>query len=180
VSDDGSLNIWSLADRERLVQFEVKAAALCQALVYCNDTLFQTVTRYVRTSSKLATPLIMVGYADGSARLYDIDKKNIIYKIRPLNHSVTAINHCKNCKFLKLKGPKTTFFKNVIHSLIWLSFVELGKLILKIYAGLVQKMLDWGVMTGQSTSTREKKSVDEKNIFKILKLILGRFSFSFF
>jgi WD40 repeat protein len=25
VSDDGSLNIWSLSDRERLVQFEVKA-----------------------------------------------------------------------------------------------------------------------------------------------------------
>jgi hypothetical protein len=35
-------------------------------------------------------------------------------------------------------------------------------------------------MIGQSTSITEKKPEDQKNIFNIFLLILGRFSFSFF
>ena len=100
VSEDGSLNIWSLSDRERIVQFEVKTPALCQALVYCDDKLFQSISKYAisRKTSK-NNPLVIVGYEDGSIRLYDIDKKNIIYKMKPINSAVTAINHCRNCKF---------------------------------------------------------------------------------
>jgi hypothetical protein len=77
---------------------------------------------------------------------------------------------------------KTDFFQEDSTPLnLVYSFVELDKLYLKIkYAGLGQKLSGWGAMIGQSTSIREKKSVDQTNIFKVFQLILGRISFSFF
>ncbi|CAF0967584.1 unnamed protein product [Brachionus calyciflorus] len=89
VSDDGSLNIWSVTDRERVVQFEVKTPALCQSIIKYDPKIFKN----SKISNK--SKLILVGYSDGSIRLYDIDKKNILNKLKPFNQSVTYMNHCE-------------------------------------------------------------------------------------
>ena len=42
-----------------------------------------------------------MGYADGSIRLFDIDKKNIVGKLQPFNKAeISALNHCKNSSIL--------------------------------------------------------------------------------
>jgi WD40 repeat protein len=99
-SDDGSLNIWSLTDRERVVQFEVKSAALCQTLIEChNNKHMQKNSKYGKqVNCKL--PLVAVGYADGKLRIFDIDKKNIVDKLQPLTHELTCIKYCKNSSII--------------------------------------------------------------------------------
>lgn len=102
-SDDGSLCIWSLMDRERVVQFEVKPAATCQTLIENNagtcrlmKNLFKHVSKQV---GQQANPLVVVGYFDGSVRVFDIDRKCIANKIKPLNTEITAINYCHHSKY---------------------------------------------------------------------------------
>lgn len=99
VSDDGSLSVWSINDRERIVQFEVKSKAICQAMINCDAKLFQKITKYMKiTSAK--NQLLASGYSDGSVRLYDIQKKNIVSKMQVLGHEITALNYCKNSMYL--------------------------------------------------------------------------------
>jgi hypothetical protein len=83
--------------------------------------------------------------------------------------------------------PTPTFFKNDLHTLIWSSFVKLDKFYLNICRTRSETVRlgsydrpKWGAMIDQSTSITEKKPEDQKNIFNIFRLILGRFFFSFF
>lgn len=50
-----------------------------------------------KLSSSVINPLVMVGYQDGSLRVFDIDKKNIVFKVTPSSSAVTAITHLRNC-----------------------------------------------------------------------------------
>jgi WD repeat-containing protein 90 len=96
-SDDGSVNIWSMFDRERLVQFEVKSiSATCQTLLpFENNKILQKLIKYIKTANN-KTPLIIVGYSDGSVRIFDIDRKCIATKLKPFSDEITSINYCKN------------------------------------------------------------------------------------
>lgn len=89
VSDDGCLNLWSIKDRERLIQFEVKVSALCQALVRLDGKSFKNKNIPEKGS------MVIVGYADGSIRLYSIEQKNIISKFKPFARSITSITFCE-------------------------------------------------------------------------------------
>lgn len=89
VSDDGCLNLWSIKDRERLIQFEVKVAALCQTQVKLDGKSFKN-----KNIPDKGT-MVIVGYADGSIRLYSIEKKNIISKIKVFSKSITSIAFCE-------------------------------------------------------------------------------------
>jgi hypothetical protein len=102
VSNDGSLNIWSITDRERLIQFEVKSPAICQTLVSCE--LFHKFSKNSKTMNS-KNPFILVGYSDGYIRLFDIEKKNLIAKLKPFNHEITFLSYCKNTSFV-LVGSK--------------------------------------------------------------------------
>jgi hypothetical protein len=108
-SDDGSVNIWSLKDRERIVQFEVKSvSATCQTLLlFENNKNLQKLVKYIKTASN-KTPFILVGYSDGSVRIFDIDRKCIVSKLKPLADAITSINYCKNSKL----NSKYVFTKN--------------------------------------------------------------------
>jgi WD40 repeat protein len=108
-SDDGSVNIWSLKDRERIVQFEVKSvSATCQTLLlFENNKNLQKLVKYIKTASN-KTPFILVGYSDGSVRIFDIDRKCIVSKLKPLADAITSINYCKNSKL----NSKYAFTKN--------------------------------------------------------------------
>ena len=101
-SYDGSLCVWSLSERERLVQFEVKSAATCQTLLDFSESQAKLFPKLTKNSSKRPKyPLIVVGYADGSIRIFDLDKKNIACKIQTFNKSeITCLNHCKNSAIL--------------------------------------------------------------------------------
>ena len=101
-SDDGSVCIWSLQDRERLVQFEVKSAAKCQAIIehttkHCNS--MPSIFKHFKSAS-IKTPPLVIGYADGTVRVFDIEKKCIVHKLKPFSDEVTRISHCKNSKSL--------------------------------------------------------------------------------
>lgn len=98
VSDDGSLNIWSINDRERLIQFEVKSQAICQTLV-SREILQKSLSKYSK-NLKEKNPFILVGYSDGYIRLFDIDKKILISKLKPFNHEISFVSHCKNTSFI--------------------------------------------------------------------------------
>ena len=101
-SDDGSLCIWSLADRERVVQFEVKPAATCQTLIENTPSSNKLLKNLFKQSGKKAydqaSPLVAVGYFDGSVRVFDIDRKCIVKKTKPLNTEITAIDYCNNSR----------------------------------------------------------------------------------
>lgn len=101
-SCDGSLCIWSLNDRERVVQFEVSTPATCQTLINFSESNSKLFSKITKTSNKTSrNPLIVVGYAEGSIRIYDLDKKNIACKIQPFNKfGITCLNHCKNSNIL--------------------------------------------------------------------------------
>lgn len=100
VGDDGSLIIWSSQDGERIFQVDEKPLqAICQSLLYLSDErLFKSVAKYSKTSNSDSFPLILVGYSDGSVRLYDIDKRVRISKLIVANSPITCLNHCEKSK----------------------------------------------------------------------------------
>jgi len=102
-SDDGTLCIWSFEDRERLVQFEVKSAsATCQTLIESSPANMKALITVFRHQAKHAamggSPLVVVAYSDGSVRIFDVDRKCIIGKIKALNEEITAVNYCQKSK----------------------------------------------------------------------------------
>jgi hypothetical protein len=51
--------------------------------------------------NKSKNPLVIVGYSDGTVRVFDIDKANIVCKMHPLGSDVTAIESFENSNKLK-------------------------------------------------------------------------------
>ena len=102
-SDDGSVNIWSLKDRERIVQFEVKSvSATCQTLLsYENNRSLQKLIKFIKTANN-KTPFVIVGYSDGSIRIFDIDRKCIASKLKAFADEITSINYFKKSKYIYL------------------------------------------------------------------------------
>ena len=99
VSEDGSLCIWSLNDRERIVQFEVtKSAAVCQSMIERTPGNLQMLNKVFKQSFGGESPLVLVGYSDGSVRVFDVDRKCIVNKIKAMNEDITSINYCQNSK----------------------------------------------------------------------------------
>ena len=71
---------------------------MCQTLLHCNNEIFQSITNYPRVNANSKTPLLIVGYSDGSVRIFDIDKVNIVTKMQPIGTEITSIIACKSCK----------------------------------------------------------------------------------
>lgn len=72
---------------------------MCQTHLNCDNQTFQSIAKYSR-ANKAKTPLLIVGYADGTVRVFDIDKVNIALKMHPLGSEVTVVQAIQNCKFL--------------------------------------------------------------------------------
>ncbi|XP_063961233.1 WD repeat-containing protein 90-like isoform X2 [Lytechinus pictus] len=82
---DGSLNIYSLADMERSIQFQVLDQS-CNCIAFSPrrfDLPSQT------PSSSAST--VVAGYRDGTVRLFDLVSCEMTIKMQPHAHSVTAI-----------------------------------------------------------------------------------------
>ncbi|XP_071478368.1 WD repeat-containing protein 90-like [Diadema antillarum] len=81
---DGSLNIYSLADMERTIQFQV----LDQS---CNCIAFGPEQPSLAQLGTAASSPIAAGYSDGTVRLFDMSQCEMTMKMQPHAHPVTAI-----------------------------------------------------------------------------------------
>lgn len=81
-SQDGSLRVWSLEDREQILQFQVvEQACTCVAFMPQPDT-----------NKRDKLPDIICGYSDGTVRMFDVNQVEMVLKMRPHATAVTAIN----------------------------------------------------------------------------------------
>ncbi|BFZ03507.1 hypothetical protein BsWGS_06545 [Bradybaena similaris] len=75
--DDGSVRVWSLENREQAIQFQVQEQA-CTCLAVGQTDQVQ--------ASKM--PLVAGGYSDGTVRVFDLSKVEMLLKMHP--HAVTV------------------------------------------------------------------------------------------
>ncbi|XP_052262541.1 WD repeat-containing protein 90-like isoform X2 [Dreissena polymorpha] len=91
-ADDGSLRVWAIQDREQALQFQVKDQA-CTCLSFAPAS---HVGRYSSRSEVEAVshtlPHIVAGYSDGTVRMFDVNKVEMVLKMHPHASAVTAIS----------------------------------------------------------------------------------------
>lgn len=68
--------------------------------MYCDEATFKSITKYTKSTGSDTFPLIVVGYSDGSIRLYDIDKQVRISKLMVASHQITCVNHCEKSSII--------------------------------------------------------------------------------
>lgn len=81
---DGSLNVYSLADMERSLQFQV----LDQS---CNCIAFSPMKPDQSSLPMTLSSMIVAGYSDGTVRLFDLSSCEMTIKMQPHAQAVTAI-----------------------------------------------------------------------------------------
>ncbi|WAQ96619.1 WDR90-like protein [Mya arenaria] len=79
-ADDGSLRVWALKDREQALQFQVKDQ---------NNLEYRRQDAPARPG---VLPNIVAGYSDGTVRMFDVNKVEMILKMHPHAVAVTAIS----------------------------------------------------------------------------------------
>ncbi|XP_013393033.1 WD repeat-containing protein 90-like [Lingula anatina] len=114
--DDGSLRMWSVHDREQTLQFQVMEQActcLCFAPPRSDQSTRTTVSNlgtsapvvsHSREPSKLLLPHVAAGYSDGTVRMFDLNKVELILKMHPHAVTVTAINFSSDGRMLLSGG----------------------------------------------------------------------------
>lgn len=113
-SDDGSVRIWSLDSREQTLQFQVldqactcvdfspvKPDGIVKSVVSNTDSA--PVTSHQKIDAKFM-PLIAAGYSDGTVRVFDINKAEMILKMHPHAVAVTAISFSSDGRMLLSGG----------------------------------------------------------------------------
>ncbi|KAJ8318923.1 hypothetical protein KUTeg_004014 [Tegillarca granosa] len=101
-ADDGSLRIWSIDSREQMLQFQVldqsctcvafapmKVDGIRISTVSNSDEV--PVTGHQKIDIK-SLPNVVAGYSDGTVRMFDINKVEMVLKMHPHAVSVTAIS----------------------------------------------------------------------------------------
>ncbi|XP_064636675.1 WD repeat-containing protein 90-like [Lineus longissimus] len=99
-ADDGSLRLWFLEGREQTIQFQVQDQA-CNCLAFApprDDTtilsqhISETLATVHKTSTQLTLPSIVAGYSDGTVRVFDVNRVEMMLKMHPHAVAVTAIS----------------------------------------------------------------------------------------
>ncbi|XP_069124737.1 WD repeat-containing protein 90-like isoform X4 [Argopecten irradians] len=100
-ANDGSLRVWSVEDREQLLQFQVRdQSCTCVAFAPSGpDTVTMTTVSNLEEAPVVAhqhlenkqLPQLVAGYSDGTVRLFDPNKVEMVLKMHPHAVSVTAI-----------------------------------------------------------------------------------------
>ncbi|XP_053384270.1 WD repeat-containing protein 90-like isoform X2 [Mercenaria mercenaria] len=97
-ADDGSLRVWAISDREQALQFQVKDQS-CTCLSFA--PMSSVLLNRVNGSSDIAAtsyqkkdqlPNIAAGYSDGTVRMFDVNKVEMVLKMHPHAVAVTAIS----------------------------------------------------------------------------------------
>ncbi|RUS75529.1 hypothetical protein EGW08_016719, partial [Elysia chlorotica] len=92
--DDGSLRVWSMKNREQALQFQVIDQS-CTCLACGPHTpasgKSSSNRQYGNDQSSNALPLVVGGYSDGTVRLFDVTKVEMLLKMQPHAVTVTAI-----------------------------------------------------------------------------------------
>ncbi|XP_048238655.1 WD repeat-containing protein 90-like isoform X1 [Haliotis rufescens] len=99
-ADDGSVRVWSVTDREQVLQFQVmEQSCTCLAFAPNKQQLTMSILTpsdpNVMSHSKVgehAIPYIVAGYSDGTVRMYDVNKVEMVLKMHPHAVTVTAIS----------------------------------------------------------------------------------------
>ncbi|KAK7003519.1 WD repeat-containing protein 90 [Biomphalaria glabrata] len=77
--DDGSVRVWSLKNREQVLQFKVmNQSSTCLASGPADQ-------------KQNVIPLVLSGYSDGTIRIFDVNKAEMVLKMHPHAVTVTAI-----------------------------------------------------------------------------------------
>lgn len=91
--DDGSVRVWSTKNREQALQFQVLEQS-CTCLA-CGPATSPSTTsgrrQYGDAESQCSLPLVVGGYSDGTVRLFDVTKVEMLLKMHPHAVTVTAI-----------------------------------------------------------------------------------------
>ncbi|XP_074646351.1 WD repeat-containing protein 90-like [Tubulanus polymorphus] len=100
-ADDGSLRVWSIDDREQILQFQVQNQS-CNCLAFgpkkpgplVKSTPYNVGSPVVKhqESSKSLLPDVVAGYSDGTVRMFDLNTVELVLKMHPHSVAVTAIN----------------------------------------------------------------------------------------
>lgn len=88
-SDDGTLRLWTVASREQALQFQVLDQK-CTCLAFAPGEL--PASDDTKEKNKVNLPFVVAGYGDGTVRMFDINKEEMVLKMHPHAVSVTAIS----------------------------------------------------------------------------------------
>ncbi|KAK6171134.1 hypothetical protein SNE40_019389 [Patella caerulea] len=84
-ADDGSVRLWTIKDREQALQFQV----LDQK---CTCLAFAPSPQQLSKLSSPPVPSVVAGFSDGTIRMFDINKVEMVLKMHPHAVAVTAIS----------------------------------------------------------------------------------------
>ncbi|XP_077979468.1 WD repeat-containing protein 90-like [Glandiceps talaboti] len=92
-ADDGSLKVWSINDMEQKIQFQVSDQA-CNCLAFSPTNGSELAGQSQRGDQEPSSWLqrVVAGYSDGTIRLFDLNKVDLILKMHPHPVAVTAIS----------------------------------------------------------------------------------------
>ncbi|KAF6029854.1 WDR90 [Bugula neritina] len=97
-AEDGSLRLWLTEDREQILQFQVvDQKCLCASFAPClepsNVYGVQNPATFTVDGKRLAYLFVAAGYGDGTLRVFDINKAEMVIKIQPHKAPVTAVKY---------------------------------------------------------------------------------------
>ena len=116
-SDDGSVRVWSIKEREQTLHFQVMHQS-CHCLAFAapqpkktkkhktdpdtdqKDTDSKTNDNVTSSLSDLKFPSLAAGYSDGTIRMFDLNKVEMNMKIQPHASAVTALCYASDGAFL--------------------------------------------------------------------------------
>ncbi|XP_056017616.1 WD repeat-containing protein 90-like isoform X2 [Ostrea edulis] len=88
-SDDGTLRLWNVGSREQALQFQVLNQK-CTCLAFAPGQL--PAADDSKEKIKVCLPFIVAGYSDGTVRMFDVNKEEMVLKMHPHAVSVSAIS----------------------------------------------------------------------------------------
>ncbi|XP_041363253.1 WD repeat-containing protein 90-like isoform X2 [Gigantopelta aegis] len=112
-ADDGSVRVWSVHDREQTLQFQVVDQA-CTCISFAPDqpaphesvvssSESEVILSHRRRDSKLV-PYIAAGYSDGTVRMFDVNKAEMVLKMHPHAVAVTAVSFSSDGRMILSGG----------------------------------------------------------------------------
>ncbi|XP_033117799.1 WD repeat-containing protein 90-like isoform X4 [Anneissia japonica] len=88
-SEDGSVRVWSLSEMEQTVQFQIQQQS-CNCITFSHQ-LSQSAINPDSSTQRAVLPKLFAGYSDGTLRVFDLGKVELVLKMHPHAVAVTAI-----------------------------------------------------------------------------------------